>query len=108
MYTYYTHQTVKDKILELFTSPSPLHIVVTIAFGMGVDCPDVRQIVHWGVPEDIETYVQETGRAGCDGLLSCAVLFHGQLCTVKGGGRQLKIKKIEFFIFFAQQYISSL
>lgn len=76
MYTHCTHQTVKDQVLELFTSPSSLRVVVaTIAFGMGVDCPDVRQIIHWGVPEDVETYVQET--AGRDGFLSCAVLFHG-------------------------------
>ena len=91
MYTHCTHQTVKDKVLELFTSPSPLRIVVaTIVFGMGVDCPDVRQIVHWGVPEDIETYVQETGRAGRDGLISCAVLFHGQGDLGKKTSKQMK------------------
>ena len=56
MYTHCTHQTVKDQVLKLFTSPSPLRIVVaTIAFGMGINCPDVRPIVHWGVPEDVET-----------------------------------------------------
>ncbi len=78
MYTHCTHPTVKTKILEQFTSPSPLRVVIaTIAFGMGINCPDVRLIVHWGVPEDSEMYVQESGRAGRDGKISCAVLFKG-------------------------------
>ena len=42
---------------------------------MGIDCADVRQIIHWGVPEDVEMYVQESGRAGRDGQLSCAVIL---------------------------------
>ena len=45
---------------------------------MAIDCLDVRQIIHWGVPEDVETYVQETGTAGRGGLPSCALMFHGK------------------------------
>lgn len=79
MYTHCTHQSVKDVILQRFTSPSSLRIVIaTIAFGMGIDCPDVRQIIHWGVPDDEEMYVQETGRAGRDSALSCALLLYGR------------------------------
>lgn len=76
MYTHCTHPTVKSTILEQFTTPSCLRIVIaTIAFGMGIDCSEVRQIIHWGVPDDIELYVQESGRAGRDGKLSCALIL---------------------------------
>ena len=50
-------------------------VVATIAFGMGVDCPDIHQIVHIGPPNDVESYIQETGRAGRDSMQSVAVLF---------------------------------
>ena len=71
MYTHCTDSSVKKKILEQFTSPSSLHVVIaTVAFCMGIDCQDVRQIVHWEVPEDSEMYIQESGRAGRDGRLS--------------------------------------
>ena len=45
---------------------------------MGIDCPDVHQVIHWGAPDDEEMYFQETGRAGRHGALSCALLFHGR------------------------------
>ena len=63
MFTRCTHIDVKSTIITNFTSTkAPLRIVIaTIAFAMGLDCPDVRQIVHWGCPDDVEMYVQEIG-----------------------------------------------
>lgn len=78
MFTGCTHPSVKEAILQNFCNPhGPLRIVVaTIAFGMGLDCPNVRRIYHWGASSDIEAYLQETGRAGRDGHPAIAVLYN--------------------------------
>ena len=78
MYTSCTQEEVKKNIIQSFCSnASHLRIVIaTIAFSMGLDVPDVREVIHWGPSDDFECYIQETGRAGRDGDLCCAVLYH--------------------------------
>lgn len=78
MYTACTHPTVKETILQsLLDSNGTLRIIVaTIAFGMGLDCPNIRRVIHWGPSGDIESYLQETGRAGRDGLFAEATLYY--------------------------------
>lgn len=82
MFTAITDTNVKNQIIKSFTSPSSLRIVIaTMAFGMGIDCPDVHTIINLGPPEDIDFYIQQTGRAGRDGLPAKAILLWNKRMT---------------------------
>ena len=78
MFTACTHDDVKNTFVELFCNPSShLRIVVaTIAFGMGLNCPNVIRIIHWDSPGDTESYLQETGRASRDGKDAEAIMYY--------------------------------
>jgi DNA topoisomerase III len=67
---------VRERIQTDFIGGALDIIVATIAFGMGVDKPDVRTVVHTGLPGSVEGYYQEIGRAGRDGQPSRAILLH--------------------------------
>lgn len=82
---YHAGLSVNERAMnqELFNLEEKIIVVATIAFGMGIDRPDVRFVAHLDLPKSIESYYQETGRAGRDGKASTAWMIYGLQDVVK-------------------------
>ncbi len=92
---------IRSRHQDAFLAEDGIVLVATVAFGMGIDKPDVRFVVHLDLPGSLEAYYQETGRAGRDGLAAEALLFYGMQDLVlrrnmiEQGASPAEVKRIE-------------
>jgi ATP-dependent DNA helicase RecQ len=105
----------RKKVQEMFLRDDIEIVVATVAFGMGIDKPNVRFVVHYDLPKNIESYYQETGRSGRDGLPAEALLLfgYGDIAISRGliekGGNQdqkrIELHKLQAMVGFGEAQI---
>ncbi|MDE0109063.1 MAG: DNA helicase RecQ [Bryobacterales bacterium] len=94
-------QAVRDRNQDRFLTEDGVVMVATIAFGMGIDKPDVRFVVHANIPSTVEAYYQEIGRAGRDGLPAETLMLYGmddiriRRLMIDDSGRPEEAKRVE-------------
>ncbi|MBN1319670.1 MAG: RecQ family ATP-dependent DNA helicase [Thermoleophilia bacterium] len=103
----------RDEVQEAFIFDRIKIVVATVAFGMGIDKTNVRFVVHWDLPQHLEGYYQEIGRAGRDGLPASALMLFGwedvarvRALIEKGGNEQrvaVEQHKLGALVGFAQE-----
>ena len=78
----YPEKEKNDILDDLIKGPGKIRVLfVTVAFGIGVDCPHIREVVHIGVPSTMEEFFQESGRVGRDGKPAVSRVFFSTLMT---------------------------
>ncbi|MCJ8521353.1 ATP-dependent DNA helicase RecQ [Pseudorhizobium tarimense] len=94
-------RAVRDANQDAFLKEEGLCLVATVAFGMGIDKPNVRYVAHLDLPGSVEAYYQETGRAGRDGLPSEVWMAYGMTDVIQrgrmidGGQSSEEVKRVE-------------
>jgi ATP-dependent DNA helicase RecQ len=99
---------IKDNNQQRFLREDGVIIVATIAFGMGIDKPDVRFVAHLNLPKSIEAYYQETGRAGRDGMPANTWLAYGMQDVIKLKQMTSQSNGSEQFKYLTQRKIDAL